>query len=287
MQELKKWLQNQFQITDYTLTPLDKGISNHNSLLRFSNQCYVIRYPKIGHDTLQLSFAKEKNILPLVQDLDVPNILFDEKEGIKVTRFIPHCLEFHETKDPLKYLKAGKLLSTLHNMNIKVPFYFDPFKKILHYKKQILTPFIHFQNEQKTIERVKELYSPNILCHNDVVQGNILFSSDREYLIDWEYAAMNDKHFDIASFFSENEITDPALRRQFYKGYSTSINDETVLLFEALADILWGYWSNLLYEQRKEKIYKEIAFAKEAHYHKILSLLPPQANNHIQIDSND
>ena len=78
---------------------------------------------------------------------------------------------------------------------------------------------------------------------------------------------MNDRRFDIASFFSENQIMDPEARSQFYEAYHLPISNTKVCLFEAMADILWGYWANMLYEKRKELIYKQIATEKMEHYH--------------------
>lgn len=247
---------------------MDKGISNHNYLLTIDHKQYVVRCPRSDHGQLHLQFEKEQEVLLHVSDLDVNTIFFDMKSGIKITEYVPDILEFHETKDPQKYKKAALLLKTLHEKNISVPFFFDPFFKLERYKNTVQTPFIFFHQEQKVLQAIRQIFSPTTLCHNDVVQGNILFSPCREYLIDWEYGAMNDHRFDIASFFSENQIIDPQSRNQFYQAYAHSVSDQEIRLFEAMADILWGYWANMLYEQRKETIYKEIALEKEKHYHK-------------------
>lgn len=267
MHFLSSWIQTHFHTDHFQIVPLEKGISNQNYLLTVDQKKYVLRAPKPGHEHLQVQFDMEKQVLEHVQALDVKTVIFDVQHGIKVTEYVPDCKEFHESKDPYKYEKAAKLLKSLHEQTIWVPHHFEPFKKLMHYKKQTLSPIVHFEQERKTLELARKLYCPQTLCHNDVVQGNILFTSQREYLIDWEYAAMNDWRFDIASFFSENQITDSKNRLQFYKAYAAEINDLEIRLFEALEDILWGYWANLLYEKRKEPIYKQIALEKEAHYH--------------------
>ena len=267
MHFLSSWIQTHFHTDNFQITPLEKGISNQNYLLTINRKQYVLRAPKPGHEHLQVHFDMEKQVLEHVQDLDVKTVFFDVQHGIKVTEYVPDCQEFHETKDPYKYRKVAKLLKHLHEQPILVPHCFEPFKKMTHYKSQILSPFIRFEQERQTLDHVRQLYCPQTLCHNDVVQGNILFTNQREYLIDWEYAAMNDWRFDIASFFSENQITDPESRLQFYEAYDAQINDEEIRLFEAFEDILWGYWANLLYEKRKEPIYKQIALEKETHYH--------------------
>jgi thiamine kinase-like enzyme len=37
----------------------------------------------------------------------------------------------------------------------------------------------------------------NVLCHNDLNSQNIFFSKDIKF-IDWEYAGVNDRYFDLA-----------------------------------------------------------------------------------------
>ncbi|MBL6443500.1 MAG: phosphotransferase, partial [Holdemanella sp.] len=129
---------------------------------------------------------------------------------------------------------------------------------------------VSFPNEENFLEALKKEYKPNALCHNDFVQGNILYSDTKDYLIDYEYAAKNDYRFDIASFFSENNIHYIDQRDQFYQTYFDGdidpMIDVQVQAFERMEDILWGYWANMLYEQRGEQIYFDIAKDKEKHY---------------------
>ena len=149
-------------------------------------------------------------------------------------------------------------------------FIFNPFGKIEFYKSQIKECIVSFPNEENFLEALKKEYKPNTLCHNDFVQGNILYSDTKDYLIDYEYAAKNDYRFDIASFFSENNIHYIDQRDQFYQTYFDGdidpMIDVQVQAFERMEDILWGYWANMLYEQRGEQIYFDIAKDKEKHY---------------------
>ena len=224
---LEKWIEEKFNTTKYTLEKTDKGISNYNYVLTINDTKYMIRVPKKNHESLGLQHEHEKEILPLVSDLDVPTVLFDEKEGIKVTHYIEDVKTFDECN-------------------------------------------LSFPNEENFLEALKKEYKPNTLCHNDFVQGNILYSDTKDYLIDYEYAAKNDYRFDIASFFSENNIHYIDQRDQFYQTYFDGeidpMIDVQVQAFERMEDILWGYWANMLYEQRGEQIYFDIAKDKEKHY---------------------
>ena len=76
---LNTWIEEKFKATNYTLEKTDKGISNHNYLLTINDNKYMVRVPKKNHESLGLQHEHEKEILPLVSDLDVPVIFFDEK----------------------------------------------------------------------------------------------------------------------------------------------------------------------------------------------------------------
>ena len=49
--------------------------------------------------------------------------------------------------------------------------------------------------------RLRSVASPDdpVPCHNDLLPGNVLFAPDRTWLLDFEYAGMNDRYFDLAN----------------------------------------------------------------------------------------
>jgi thiamine kinase-like enzyme len=40
---------------------------------------------------------------------------------------------------------------------------------------------------------------PKVLCHNDLLPANVLFDGEHGWLIDYEYAGMNEAMFDLAN----------------------------------------------------------------------------------------
>lgn len=126
---LNTWIEEKFNATNYTLEKTDKGISNHNYLLTINDNKYMVRVPKKNHKSLGLQHEHEKEILPLVSDLDVPVIFFDEKAGIKVTNYIEDVETFDECKDKDKFARCANLMKSLHTKKAPL-FIFNPFGKL-------------------------------------------------------------------------------------------------------------------------------------------------------------
>ena len=43
-------------------------------------------------------------------------------------------------------------------------------------------------------------------CHNDLLNANFLDDGERLCIVDWEYAGMGDRFFDLANFSINHEL---------------------------------------------------------------------------------
>ena len=50
---------------------------------------------------------------------------------------------------------------------------------------------------------------PTVPCHNDLLNANFIRSPDGIRIVDWEYAGMGDRFFDLANFAVNHELDDP------------------------------------------------------------------------------
>lgn len=253
----------------------DKGLTNHNYYASVKDEAYIVRIPREDneqvvhrtHETAALTAIKHL-------DFDVPMIYYDEKSGIKITKFIPDCQEYEECLLEDKIEAVGYLLKSFHQADLKTPYCFDPYERYLQYRTHVSDPIYDLSSFEPIMKTIVDLNPHHVLCHNDLVSGNLLFSKERLYLIDYEYAAMNDPLFDVISFLSENQIFDTHLRERFYQAYFGKQPDDTLknqlLEWEIFEDVLWCTWAMMMAESRNEQVYLDIA---EDKYKALISLI--------------
>lgn len=252
--------------SDLKITDLKKGLTNQNFLLDLRGEQYVLRVPREDanhivnrhHETLALQAIQDA-------DIDVDMIYFHEASGYKVTRYLPDALTYEECPLEHKIELVASLMKKFHGLHVSIQESFDPVKRVQEYQKRISTPLFDLQPFHWIESSISHLNHPHTLCHNDWVDGNLLFVNDRVYLIDYEYAADNDPLFDVMSFLTENQINDPMLRKRFYDTYFDHY-DETILqdlrLWEDFHNYLWCHWAMMMYESRQEEVYRMIATDK-------------------------
>lgn len=246
------------------------GLTNTVYKAEIADTKVAIRVP--NSDIAKLHDGEEE-ILDLIKttDLDVPELYYDPMTHIRITKWIK-ATTFKECDDPLKDIKAIRLVKRLHDQCFKVKKVFDPYVMFKDFIKAIEKPLFPFCAHEEIFVLYKRLGHESILCHNDLVSGNFLFAENREYLIDYEYAGMNDPLFDLMSFISENDIFAPDHRKRIIEEYFQRAISETeakeLLLVEVMMDLLWAAWANMLYEKRKEKIYLDIFNDKIKYYQK-------------------
>ncbi len=145
----------------------------------------------------------------IVSELEyVPTLLKETKEKLIWEYLDKEDLVLNDTN--LK--KMAQILYKLHNSNIKLPAsnhkarleqYFEEIKD----KKNIPNEVYSFFNKA---ESIIDNFDDTTPLHNDPWMNNFMLSNNKIYLIDWEYASLGDKHFDLAftidgSYLSEDQ----------------------------------------------------------------------------------
>lgn len=236
---------------------LNEGISNSSYLI---NGKYVMRIKSGKHDIFNIP-ANEGIVIEKLQNQDFIEkvIKFDMHNGNKLSEFIDNTTRLDTPPSIEQVEKVARLLRKLHTSDIKINHAFCPFERIEFYKRGYKSE-IDPEYERIIIEKSKKIYDSYhlILSHNDIVKGNLLFKDDKLYLLDYEFAGLNIYLFDLASFISENNITDENLINHFLNSYGKVKRCELDTIIK-MADILWYYWARFNYMRTKRKVYQLIA----------------------------
>jgi thiamine kinase-like enzyme len=262
----RAWLTDYFKTNDFTASDLHKGLTNHNVLVTVRGETFIVRFPKPDADRI-VNRNHEAKALALIKQtgLDVETVYFDPSSGIKITRYVPDLVTFGETSLSDRIERTAALMRRLHALQTPIGEPFDPIARYRQYRAHVIHPLIDDASAEIVIQAVDQLSTRMTLCHNDWVPGNIGFTTTRDYLLDYEYAGDNDPYFDVMSFITENELTLDERQRFLFAYFGRVPNrDEQRRLdrYEALHNLLWCTWAQMMWESRHEPIYQSIAFDK-------------------------
>ncbi len=201
--------------------PLEGGITNRNYLVTLGGNRYVIRVP--GKDTSLLgidrSAEREANenaaaigVAPrVVAQLDDPPCLVTE--FVECTEMTPEGL-----RDPETTKRVLETIRSVHESGADLPTNFDSFRVVEEYRETAASrggeiPAAYDEAHQRARQIEAALSGPEhepVPCHNDLLAGNFLRGSERIWIVDWEYAGMGDRYFDLANFAINNEFSTPS-----------------------------------------------------------------------------
>jgi len=174
------------KIEHFSLLPT-QGFCNENYSFSMHDKKYLLRrFIEQGIDR-KLEFKVQS--LAHEKEIAAKPILLDEKNGLMICEFLEgHHEEVLERND-LKNI--ADLLKKLHMIQIDTEVL--NLEDLFDIKSQVLI---------EAFDTVKKYQAEYVLCHNDLNAKNILFSKEVK-LIDWEFASLNDKYFDLASLCVE------------------------------------------------------------------------------------
>lgn len=246
-----------------SIEKLNLGLTNDNYKVVSDNQEYFVRVPnkEINH---QFDRALEKQINDLIEplEIDIDYLYFDDESGIKISYYKRNLQSYQQYSKKNKHLSVASRLLKLHQANIVTKVMFNPRKKVESFKNKTKNFLFNLASYDYLLDYYDNYSGNIILCHNDLVDGNILFQDDKMYIIDYEYACDNYPIFDLTSFITENNILDEKTKSEFYLAYYKTISKQLqndINCFEQLHHYIWCNWAMMMYEIKKEKIYYEIA----------------------------
>ena len=152
----------------------------------------------------------------------------------------------------------ARKLRALHDSGTELPKRFDPFRLYEDYAETArahgarrcrrgTTPRSPRPGRSRRRSEGQPGHEP-VPAHNDLLPGNFLRDADGMELIDWEYAGMGDRWFDLGNFAANNELNDDQ-EAQLLEAYFGEPPDDraraTLKLFRFVSDFREGMWGTV------------------------------------------
>ena len=192
------------------------GITNRNYRLRWGGRDCVLRMP--GKDTELLGIDRRAECAATraaaAAGIGPPVLAFEPGLGCLVTEFVEgRPVEPAELRERIPELAAA--LRTIHAGG-ELPASFDAFAVVEQYRRiaeaRGAAPPPGFGELADGAHSIRAALSgpehAPVPCHNDLLSANLLDDGRRLRILDWEYAGMGDRHFDLANLAANNGFTD-------------------------------------------------------------------------------
>ena len=202
-----------------TVTPLSGGITNENFRIDVDGRSYVLRMGGAKTHLLGIDRAIERAAAERAAEVGVgpPVERFVEPEGWLVTKFIEgRLISVGEMRQPETIRRVAGALRRFHGAGA-IPGRFDSHDVVEQYRREaeehgVLIP-PDYSHARAISERLRESRGRQaaVPCHNDLLNANFLDDGEIR-IVDWEYAGMGDRFFDLANFSVNHEFDDDADR---------------------------------------------------------------------------
>ncbi len=197
--------------SDYSEISRMGGLTNRTYKVKFADgEGYVVRIPGEGTEELIVR-GNEKISTELACRLGIDaELLYFGSDGSKVTRLIPNAVTMsaESMRSREHIVKAAAVFKKLHASGEDTGVPFEVFDMAGGYEKIIsdknVDMYDDYSDVKAAVMKIKaEVDSicniKKVPCHNDALCENwVMSGGDRMYLIDWEYAGMNDGIWDLA-----------------------------------------------------------------------------------------
>lgn len=234
---------------DVTIEKISGGLTNDNFKVTLAGKPYFFRVSNNENSLLNNSLEREWQITKLISKAGIaPNVIhYSPENSILVTDFI----ETKKSVDLRSFAtmhRVCRLLSSLHELQVTFPTEYEPIDALKDDVKRAKAVGVVFPSLLETLLQKIDCFHtilPKIPAHLDLHAGNILDQGEQLYLIDWEYAAMADPFFDLATLASAENFSDLKMRALLDFYLERNPLDEEIHYFykmRILADARWAVW---------------------------------------------
>jgi thiamine kinase len=226
---------------------IKNGLTNESWLVRGAQDTVVVRLSNHKTYALQINRTSEAQVLQAVAaaGIGAPVLLCAPDRHVLVTRYVSgRAWASRDVRTLANLQRIADVLRKLHALPVPQGVQaLDLMESVRGYWNTLLerglaakagTP----KMRERARENIADLAADIVpcLCHNDVHHLNII-DAGRVWLIDWEYAAVGDPYFDLASVCCYHELSDD-LRRCLLRAYWGYYSAES---FDRLQRMCWVF----------------------------------------------
>jgi thiamine kinase-like enzyme len=237
-----------------TILELGGGITNRNYRIEVDGGVYVLRMGGAKTEVLGIDRAIEHAASLRAHEVGIgPEVVaFVPSHGWLVARFIDgRPVPVEEMRRPETLGRVAAALRSFHSAPA-IPGRFDAHAVVDDYRAKARTYDVKIPQEfgkaRKIADRIRAARGPQTLvpCHNDLLNANFL-DDGRIRIVDWEYAGMGDRFFDLANFSVNHEFDADDDRRLLakYFGAEREADLASMRLMRFMSDFREAMWGVL------------------------------------------
>ncbi len=240
-----------------TPEPLSGGITNRNYRATLGGTDYVIRVP--GKDTSLLGIDRAAPSSPRTPPL--PRSASPRRSRRCSRTRLPSSPNFIEgramerggaPRGASRFAMWRTRCRVMHAAPA-IPSRFDSFRIVENYEEVARDLGVEipagYADAHACAGRIEELMTgpehDPVPCHNDLLAANFIWDGLRVRIVDWEYAGMGDRYFDLANFAVNNELPEAArhdMLEHYFRRPPTERQLATLHLFTFMSDFREAMW---------------------------------------------
>lgn len=248
-------IENTFKIDKsdiHNIHTLKKGMTNRSFIFTVKDKRYIMRIPGTGTDKL-INRQEEYDVYEQIRDESYTErvLYLNPKNGYKLSEFLEGTRN-SKADSWQDVTKCMNLLREFHQQKHSVNHKFDIWKQIEFYDALRNAPSAYkdFLITKDNVLKLKPFIEDNIsnwtLCHIDANADNFLINKEgRTFLIDWEYAGMQDSDLDIAMYAiyaGYNKEQFDKLIDIYYQNKCDETTRYKIYAYAAVGGLLWSNW---------------------------------------------
>jgi thiamine kinase-like enzyme len=237
-----------------SIAELGGGITNRNFRVDVDGESFVLRMG--GANTRLLGIDREAEYEAAERAFEAgigPEVFaFLPDEGWLVARFVPGLsIPVEEMRRPETLARVAPALRAFHEASA-IPGRFDAWSVVDGYRAIAVTRGVTipalFDAARDIAERIRASRGPQpaVPCHNDLLNANFLDDGEIK-IVDWEYAGMGDRFFDLANLSANHDFSpeDDCRLLASYFGAARDRDLASLRLMRFMSDFREAMWGVL------------------------------------------